>query len=514
MGSDLPIIGGAFEFASDKLNGMAKGLEQFSKNATNDFKAAKESLAESRKSFEENADKMGEAAKELAGKIKEHFAGGIKDAADEAKEEGVSEYTDTGEALALAMAEGIQSGNGAVKAASVKLVDSFAQSVDDLKSALVDALKLKIQESYDLEKENLEREIQGLERWKDESIDRIKSVYDARKEGIKRQSEAALEALDEEKDRLEKWKDASIKAIESVRDAKLLALQEQIDALDEQAKAEERAAKDQEEFQKIDQLKLLIEYESDAGNQKTLHAELEKVMLEREARLHKEAIEDKKESLKDEMEAVKEAADAEKETIEESYEHRSEVLDQRIEDTEKYYETQAELMEISKESELESINALYESSKTTLDQRQLDLDAFYQKKLDDAVINAEAERMIIDQNQKDILELLKGYGDSYQETGKSLGERMVAGFGPQVEKIASMIGNVQAQLSAAKSQADSLKTAAASSTSTTNITNNSTSSDSKVVNNSVIVQSKGSSAAAVGRSIEGVQRRLSFEMAM
>jgi hypothetical protein len=512
MGKDLPIIGGAFEFASEKMNGMAEGLQKFSQNATEDFAKAKDSLAESRESFTENADKMGEAAKELAGKLKEHFAGGVKDAADEAKDEGVPAYTDAGEALALALAEGIESGNGAVKDASVNLVDSFKQTVDDLKSALVKALKMRIQESYDLEKENLENEVQALEEWKDESIDRIKSVYDARKDGLEKQKDAVIDALDDEKDRLDKWKDESIKAIETVRDAKLKALQDQIDALDEQEKVKDRAVSFDEEQEQIDQLKLLIEYESDEGNLKTMQAELDKVLQAREARLHKESIEDKKDSLKDEMEAVKEAADTEKETIEDRYEHQSEMLEKRIEDTQRYYDTQAELMELAKESELISINSLYEASKGTLDQKQLDLDAFYAKKLEDSAINAEAEKLIIDQNQQEILELLKGYGDGYQAVGKSLGERLVAGFGPQVDKIASMIANVQTKLSAAQSQADSLKTNATGSN-TTNITT-STTNDSKIVNNNVTIQSKGSGTAAERRTYEGVQRRLSFEMAM
>lgn len=512
MGKDLPIIGGAFELASEKMNGMADGLERFSKNAQDDLSSAMTSLAKSQESFTENANKMGEAAKELAGKIKEHFAGGVKDAADEAKDEGVPAYTDTGEALALALAEGIESGNSAVKDASVSLVDSFKQTVDDLKSALVKALKMRIQESYDLEKENLENEVQALEDWKDESIERIKEVYDARKNGLEKQKDAVINALDDEKDRLDKWKDESIKAIESVRDAKLKALQDQIDALDEQEKAKHRATSFDEEQEQIDQLKLLIEYESDEGNLKTLQAELDKVLQAREARLHKESIEDKKDSLKDEMEAVKEAADTEKESIEDRYEHQSEMLDQRIEDTQRYYDTQAELMESAKESELTSINSLYEASKGTLDQKQLDLDAFYAKKLEDSAINAEAEKLIIDQNQQEILELLKGYGDGYQAVGKSLGERLVAGFGPQVDKIASMIANVQTKLSAAQSQADSLKTNATGSN-TTNISN-STTNDSKIVNNNVTIQSKGSGTAAERRTYEGVQRRLSFEMAM
>jgi hypothetical protein len=511
MGKDLPIIGGAFEFASEKMNGMADGLERFSQNAQDDLSTAMKSLAESQKSFSENAGKMGDAAKELAGKMKDHFAGGVKDAADEAKEKGVPAYTDTGEALALALAEGIQSGNGAVKEASVNLVDSFKDSVNDLKDALVTALKLRIQESYDLEKENLENEVQALESWKDESIDRIKSVYDVRMDALEDQKDAAIDALDREKDRLDDWKDASIKAIESVRDAKLNALQDQIDALDEQEKDEGRAASFDEEQEQIDQLKLLIEYESDEGNLKTMQAELDKVLQAREVRLHKEAIEDKKASLKDEMEAVKEASDAEKEVVEERYEHQSEILDQRIEDKERFYETQAELMELAEESELESINSLYESSKETLDQQQLDQDAFYAKKLDDAAINAEAEKLIIDQNQVEILELLKGYGDGYQEVGKTLGERLVDGFSPQADKIASMINTIQSKLNAAQGKVDALKSNASS---PSNITNNTTNNDSsKNISNNFTVNS-GSNSDEMPRTIEGLSRRLSFEMAL
>lgn len=110
-------------------------------------------------------------------------------------------------------------------------------------------------------------------------------------------------------------------------------------------------------------------------------------------------------------------------------------------------------MQANYESEVASINAVYEQQKNVLNQQLLDTQAHYDKLLESKAIQAEAEKMIVQNQQKEIIKLLEKFGDSYAITGQTLGEKMYDAFAEKVSKISTLIAQVNSQIDAARNAA-------------------------------------------------------------
>ncbi|WP_409070042.1 phage tail tape measure protein [Clostridium caseinilyticum] len=227
-------------------------------------------------------------------------------------------------------------------------------------------------------------------------VDRIKSALKQRYEDqLKTQEEYVNKELKE----LDRWKDESIKRIESFYDAK-------IEAIDKQLVEEDKADKNAEELKKINQLETALEYEHNEFNKIEIQKELNNLLKEREKRIHKEQLEEQKEQLQKE-----------------------------------------------KENELKNINSIYESNRQSLEKQLEDYRSFCAKKTNDAALQAEAERIIMDNNQKEIIELLHSYEEAYQQAGQSLGEKLVEGFKPKIQEIKDMIASIQESFEEARDSA-------------------------------------------------------------
>lgn len=273
----------------------------------------------------------------------------------------------------------------------------FVSKVNDLSKQLVQALKEKYQEEQKAQEDAINSELENLDRWKDESEKRVNDFYDFK-----------------------------IKAIEDSTNAQEKALKAEIDVLEESEKQQERADQDNEELTRIKRLQDKIAFEHNEFNKAEMQKELNKLTQEREKRLQKQAIEDKKDSLQKQIEQIKEKAEQQK---------------QILEDEKKY--------------ELDRMNQLYKAQKDNLQKRLNDVKNFYAEKTKDAKLQAEAEKLIMDNNQKEIVALLHSYEKDYELAGQSLGERLVNGFKPKVDEIRNMISNLAQQLSSLKSEASS-----------------------------------------------------------
>lgn len=268
-------------------------------------------------------------------------------------------------------------------------------SINKLDSAIVSALRSKYQEQQENAENALQKDIDNLDAWRDKSLETIETVYDSK-----------------------------IKAIEDAAKAQEAALRAEIDALDKAKQDKDRAEQDTTELSQISRLQDKIAYEHDEYNKVELQKQLNKLIADREKRLYEQQIEDRKDALEKQIEDVRNNADQQKEVLEQQ-----------------------------KQAELDNITALYNARKASLDQQMNDLRNFYAAKLTEASLNAEAEKLIMDNNQKDILELLKGYGDEYALTGKTLGDRMYEGFKGSVDKITDLIKSITQQIDALQQQA-------------------------------------------------------------
>lgn len=280
--------------------------------------------------------------------------------------------------------------------------------VNKVNEFIIKGLQERYEKERDEREKSLENELDSLDNWKDESLKGINTVYTAKK-----------------------------KAIEESTDAQVKALQAEIDALDQAEKLKERSEQDVEELKKINGLQALIEYEHNEFNKVELQKELDKLIKERENRLHKEQVADKKDALKSQIDAIKENA-----------------------------QIQKELLEEQKQYEIENINNLYNAQKLSLETQLNDVKLFYAEKLNQASLEAESEKLIMQNNQVEIVELLKGFAQEYENAGKTLGERLMAGIKPNIDEIRNMISSITAQVSAAKQSAvDAMSSISSQSTS-------------------------------------------------
>ncbi|MYX18865.1 phage tail tape measure protein [Streptomyces sp. SID8380] len=290
-------------------------------------------------------------------------------------------------------------------------------SINNLSKGVQDALKAKYQEEKRVAEESIKDAQQANEEWKKSQLDAIKTVYDARVDSAQRAA------------------DAEIAAIESTYNARIEAIQKELEALDQAEKQKTREELDAEDAKKISRLEGLIEYEHNEFNKAQLQKELNKVLAEQEERHRQEQLQDHKDALKTEQEELK---NKQKEEID--------AVKQQL-------ALKKEIMLAEYEAQKANINAIYAAQKASLDQQLIDTQNHYNQLLNAKSIQAEAEKMIINKQQEEILQLLDSYGDGYNQAGQTLGEQMVAGFKPHVDEISAMIANVVAQINAARSAA-------------------------------------------------------------
>lgn len=302
------------------------------------------------------------------------------------------------------------------------ILDQEADSVRDIEN-----------KKYNIRKEYADKERQ-------ESIEAVnktsEQVLTALRNKYEKEKELQEKALDDEVKALDKWKDESLKRIESVYDSKInlieetskaqeKALQAEIDAIDEQVKQRDRATIDTEQLDKIKNLQQKIAYEHDEFNKAELQKQLNNLIKEREERLYKEQLEDKKDSLKKQIDVIKENADEQKKLLEEK-----------------------------KQREIDALTTVYANQKVILEQSLADVNTFYANKLSAANLAAEQEVLLTKGTQATILDLLQNYYPNFYElAGQTLGEKLVDGFQSRVMEIQNIIASLVEQVNSAKAAA-------------------------------------------------------------
>ncbi|MEC0110402.1 phage tail tape measure protein [Paenibacillus taichungensis] len=290
-------------------------------------------------------------------------------------------------------------------------------SINNLSKGIQDALKAKYQEEKQLAEDAIKDQISANEEWKKSQLDAIKTVYDAR----------VLAA--------QKAADAEIERITSVTNAQVEAIQAQLDALNQAEQQRSRAELDADDQKKIDRLTGMIDYEHDAYNREQLQKELNKVIADQNERHRQEQLADTKEALQNEQKTLKEKLAADTQAIKDNLSAKKEI------------------MQADYDADVARINSLYETQKASLNAQLAETQATYNKMLDAKRIQAEAETLIVQNQQEDIIKLLEGFGDAYNVTGQTLGDKMYEGFKSKVDQITSLIQNINSQIDAARTSA-------------------------------------------------------------
>ena len=203
---------------------------------------------------------------------------------------------------------------------------------------------------------------------------------------------------------VETWKEARINAINEEYSARIDAIQKELDLLDKSEEEKTRAEEDTEYERKRNRLQELIDFEHDATNKANYQKELDKLVADYQKTLDKRALEDKKEALKAEQDLLK--------------------------------EQQSALIEAT-ENEADAQKEQYENQISAIEE-------YYKEQQNNAKKTAEKMLLNVKENQDQILSLLENYGDEYEVTGQSLGEKLAQGINTGLaNKIQSVIQTIQ-----------------------------------------------------------------------
>lgn len=275
-------------------------------------------------------------------------------------------------------------------------------------------------------KEAAQKAAKASEEARKKQVDSINRLYDSLKSSLKKhyeeQEEEQTAAIDRE---LEKASDATekklelydkeyrakLKALNAESAAAIEALENQIEAIDEQTDQEEKAQRQREQQQKIANLQAKLLTETDANEKARIQAELNKELEDQQRRKILDERQSQKDAIRDEIERIRDQVNEKRDLLQDEYE------DQRKAEQEKLKNT------------VDRLN----------NERQ-EVQNHYDRLKEEAEIAAQAQKMIWDNNQKEIVELLKEYEPDWLNQGKSFGERLLEGF--KSVSFASAVGNV------------------------------------------------------------------------
>lgn len=243
-----------------------------------------------------------------------------------------------------------------------------------------------------------------------EQIDNtVTQLTDAITKQLEEMQEKDKAFIDKQLEEIEKLKETRINAINEEYDAKIEAIEKELEALDKAEQEKTRDEEDAEYERKKNRLQQLIDYEHDATTKANYQKELDKLVSEYQKTLDKRTLEDKKEALNAQKDLLQKEQDDKTQAIEDETDKQKELYEKQLDDLEEYYN----------------------------------------KQIDKAQETAEKMLLNVEQNQDKILELLKKYGDAYEITGQTLGEKLAQGMNEGIaNKIEGMIQRVQDTINA------------------------------------------------------------------
>lgn len=273
--------------------------------------------------------------------------------------------------------------------------------------------RLSLDERKDIYREELNTIREYEQKKRDLRVEQIDNTVSQLTNAITKQLEEMQEKdkafIDKQLEEVEKLKEARLNAINAEYDAKIEAIEKELEALDKAEQQKTRDEEDAEYDKKKRRLEELIAFEHDATTKANYQKELDKLVAEYQKTLDSRALEDKKEALNNQKELLQKEQDDKTQTVEDEADRQKELYNKQLEDLEDYYS----------------------------------------KQIDKAQETAKKMLLNVEQNQDKILSLLKSYGDAYEITGQTLGEKLAQGINDGItSKIENIIQRVQNTINA------------------------------------------------------------------
>ena len=287
------------------------------------------------------------------------------------------------------LAVGIKEKQSVAEKAMYDMAQSIVKEYDRLGDAVISALKSKYKEEERLQIDSLKVKTDNL---REETAKRLE-IYD-------KEFQAKLKVLN----------------VETTEEMK--ALQDKIDAINTKTKEEEKELKDQEYNNKISlKEKEILEANSNEERLK-LQAELNSMKAERERQLLLEQREMQINALREEMDRVKTQGEEKRKKLDEEYKAKVNNEKDKLDSSIKYYENEME------------------ATKT-----------HYATLLQEENLQAEARRIILDENNQELIELLDSYNPYWQNAGQSFGESLLTGLNSMKASIQAEVADILSLIS-------------------------------------------------------------------
>lgn len=261
-----------------------------------------------------------------------------------------------------------------------ELLDKYGEFDDKVKSAKKD-IDDNTQAINDMNKTIQDTQ----EKLEDTSVDSLNNLFDKLKSSLKdyyddmeKQQEASVQANIDAND---KWKENTLSNLEKVYNAKK-------DEISKEKTLLERSNSDQDDQDKINEDNKILSMNYSAKKKAEVEKDLNDTIKEMNRR------------------------------------HQSEQLDDQSDALEKQYNT-----------DKDNIEAIAKQNDDYYNSQLSQIKSFYESKESEAQLDAQAEKLIASNNQKEIVTLLKSYGEDYELAGASLGERLVNGMKSQLYSI-------------------------------------------------------------------------------
>lgn len=236
----------------------------------------------------------------------------------------------------------------------------------------------------------------------DDFADAITSAITARAEA---QRDAQLSSIQDQISAVSEWENRQTDAIRTAMNERLDAISAEIRALDDLAKANDRAEKDEEDAGKMRRLQAQLAFEKDERNRQKLLEQIAALETSINKRKEQEKLEDQKQALKDQQDAIRTESEAQIKIIQEQAEQERAALNRRLQAAQAYWDSR-----LSMES-----------------------------------IQQEALQFLNEASQQEIIALLEKYAPEYLNKGKLLGSQLYGGLKPKIDTILDMIASMRAE---------------------------------------------------------------------
>lgn len=335
-------------------------------------------------------------------------------------------------------------------------------------------MQQNLQAELDAYRANIDTLVRAYDFMGEQIMVALKNQYsqqrDAQMAHLDATADAEHEALEARYDAQQKYHDNYMKMLDAEEKAEIAKYQALIDAIDAEQEAEDEAKRIARDAAKIAELQAEV---NRAKNAK-FRAIAQKALEEEIAKQAEEA-------RKRERAAQKEALKAEIDNIEEQYDEKRDLEKERMEQIKEQYDAEKKALDAA----LAAQRAAWSSHYNTL--------------LSEENLQAEARRLLLEENNEEMIALLESYNPQWYNAGRSFGELFVEALGVQMDNVEALINQVA---SLAQNRLDWIKAQVAEMQSVSGVTasdvaSSISSSSGGVATLSSILQGSGFSSTAV-----------------